>query len=247
MYLSHDTEHDEPDMLIQSLYEAQNLKILSHYFVDEESSRRDITISDSWAPYHCYALGYCVAHSSVPLNFTILIITDDDVSFLETFDRGLVDHCSKSNIPRVQRLVMNHGVNPDKGLKFWIMKAPFLSEVKRLQINSFTDAWNSTDYLQSFIKLQSLTVYFVSPLSWEWVTALKSLNELKSLKSLDIRNNEECSVPPPDILAWAVEHRLTQLVLNIKLPSNTIYDLRTGVDVLLHSVLNSVLISNRSQ
>ena len=245
MYLSHDTEHDEPDMLIQSLYEAQNPNILSHYFVDEESSRRDITISDSWAPYHCYALGYCVAHSSVPLNLTIMIDTDD-VSFLETFVRGLVDHCTKSNIPRVQRLAieMNHGVNSDKGLKFWIIKAPFLSEVKELKFYIFTGGCISTDYLQSFMKLQSLTIcYSVFPLSWEWVTALKSLNELKSLV---INSASECSVPPPDILAsWPVEHRLTQLVLNIKLPSNTIYDLRTGVDVLLHSVLNSVLISNR--
>ena len=123
------------------------------------------------------------------------------------------------------------------------MKAPFLSAVKELVIKSYTYACISTDYLQLFIKLQSLTIYSLSPLSWEWVTALKSLNELKSL---DIRNTEECSVPPPDILtSWPVEHRLTQLVLYIELPSNTIYDLRTGVDVLLHSVLNSVFISNR--
>ena len=242
MYLSHDTKNVKPDLLIQSLYEAQNPNILSHYFVDEESNRRDIMISDSLAPYHCYALGYCVAHSSIPLDLTIMIYTDDDVSLLETFVRGLVDHCTKSNIPRVQSIEMNYGVS-DKGLKFWIMKAPFLSEVKELVINSDTDGCISTDYLQSFIKLQSLTIYSVSRLSWEWVTALKSLNELKSL---DISSTEECSVPPPDILtSWPVEHRLTELVLDIKLPSNTIYDLSTPVDVLLHSVLNSVLISNR--
>ena len=242
MYLSHDTVELEPDMLIQSLYDAQNPNILSHYFV-AEGSRRDIMISRSLAPYHCYALGYCVAHSSVPLNLTIVINTDDDVSLLETFVRGLVDHCTKSNIPRVQRLVMNYGVS-DKGLKFWIMKAPFLLEAKELECFIFTGGCISTDYLQSFMKLQSLYILHLhSPLSWEWVTALKYFNELKSL---DIGSTEECSVPPPDILtSWPVEHRLTQLVLNIKLPSNTIYDLRPGVDVLLHSVLNSVLISNR--
>ena len=246
MYLSHDSKNVRSDLLIQSLYEAQNPNILSHYFAAEESRRRDIRISDSLASYHCYALGYCVAHSSVPLNLTIVIRTDDDVSLLETFVRGLVDHYTKSNIPRVQSLEIEIGVgeNSDKGLKFWIMKAPFLSEVKRLQIYSITDACISTDYLQSFIKLQSLYIFYLySPLSWEWVTALKSLNELKSL---DIRSAVECSVPPPDILAsWPVEHRLTKLILNIKFPSNTIYDLRAGVDVLLHSVLNSVLISNR--
>ena len=245
MYLSHDTKNNVmSDLLIQSLYEAQNPNILSHYFVSEES-RRYITISRSLAPYHCYALRYCVAHSSVPLNLTILIDTDD-VSFLETFVRGLVDHWTKSNIPRVQSLAieMNYRVNSDKGLKFWIMKAPFLSEVKELQFFIFTDGCISTDYLQSFMKLQSLYILRLhSPISWEWVTALKSLNELKSL---DIGSTGECSVPPPDIFtSWPVEHRLTQLVLNINLPSNTIYDLSTGVDVLLHSVLNSVLISNR--
>ena len=241
MYLSHDTVRS--DLLIQSLYEAQNPNILSHYFAAKES-RRKIRISRSLAPYHCYALGYCMAHSSVPLNLTIMINTDDDVSLLETFVRGLVDHCTKSNIPRVQRLEirMNHEVNPDKGLKFLIMKAPFLSEIKKLVIISNTNACISTDYLQSFIKLQSIDIYSVSPLSWEWVTALKSLNELKSL---DISSTVECSVPPPDILtSWPVEHRLTELILDIKLPSNTIYDLSTPVDVLLHSVLNSVLISN---
>ena len=245
MYLSHDTVELEPDLLIQSLYEAQNPNILSHYFVAEESNRRSIWIFYSLAPYHCYALGYCVAHSSVPLDLTIETITDDDVSLLETFVRGLVDHCTKSNIPRVQSLViqMHVGENSEKGLKFWIMKAPFLSDVKKLVIRSDTGACISTDYLQSFMKLQSLTIYSVSPLSWEWVTALKSLNELKSL---DINSTEECSVPPPDILAsWPVEHRLTQLLLDIKFPSNTIYDFSTPVDVLLHSVLNSVLISNR--
>ena len=245
MYLSHDTKGVRSDLLIQSLYEAQNPNILSHYFAAEESNRRDIRIFVTLAPYHCYALGYCVAHSSVPLNLTIEINTDDGVSLLETFVRGLVDHCTKSNIPRVQRLVIGTSpeVNSDKGLKFWIMKAPFLSEVKELQLLIFTGGCISTDYLQSFVKLQSLYISSDSPLSWEWVTALKSLNELKSLV---IISTEECSVPPPDILAsWPVEHRLTQLLLNIKLPSNTIYDLCTGVDVLLHSVLNSVLISNR--
>ena len=245
MYLSHDTKSVRSDLLIQSLYEAQNPNLLSHYFAAEETNRRDIFIIVSLPPYHCYALGYCVAHSSVPLDLTIVIDTDDDVSLLETFVRGLVDHCTKSNIPRVQSLEirMNSEVNSDKGLKFWIMKAPFLSEVKELEFVIFTGVCISTDYLQSFIKLQSLTIYSVSRLSWEWVTALKSLNELKSLV---ISSTGEYSVPPPDIFtSWPVEHRLTQLLLDIKLPSNTIYDLRTGVDVLLHSVLNSVLISNR--
>ena len=233
MYISHDTKYVMSDLLIQSLYEAQNPSILSHYFAAEESIRRDIMISDFLAPYHCYALGYCVAHSSVPLvDLIININTDDDVSLLETFVRGLVDHCSKSNIPRVQRLIMNYGVS-DKGLKFWIMKAPFLSEVKELECFISSDGCISTDYLQSFMKLQSLFISSDSPLSWEWVTALKSLNELKSLV---IISTEECSVPPTDNLAsWPVEHRLTSnRITRIELPNISRGTMAGVRSILLH-------------
>ena len=76
MYLSHDTAGvEDPSVLLRSLYEAQNPTILSHYF-NADSDRRKILIGTdiSWAsrtPYDCYALSYCLAHSSY--QFTLVI------------------------------------------------------------------------------------------------------------------------------------------------------------------------------
>ena len=95
-------------------------------------------------------------------------------------------------------------------------------------------------FLQSH--LQSLEVHVRHPTSWEWLAALKSLRELKSLR---ISSSKECSPPPSDLLLWLVEHRLTKVVLNIKLPSNNTYCLRSSIDVLVGSSLKSVLRSNQ--
>ena len=240
-YLSHDTIIDVNSYsLVQSLYEAHNPTMVSHYFAAEGagSSRRNISITENLTPYSCYALSYCVAHSSVPLNLIVGIENDDaNTSHLETFVRGLIDHCNYK-IPRVQHLTINvHGENVDKDM-FWIMKAPFLSEVKELKINSPGFSHIPIDFLRSFNKLQSIHVGTFY-LSWEWLTALKSLNELKSLH---IQSIVECSIPPTDLLCWLVEHRLTELVLDIILPYNT---LRTAVDAICGSVLKSVLRSDQ--
>ena len=243
-YLSHDNIIDvDSDLLVQSLYEAQNPTMVSHYFAAEGagSSRRNLSIAENLTPYSCYALSYCVAHSSVPLNLSVYFENDADTSHLETFVRGLIDHCSYK-IPRVQHLTINVLIETlDKNM-FWIMKAPFLSEVKELKINNPGFSHFPIDFLHSFNKLQSIQVdtYYSSSLSWEWLTALKSLNELKSLH---IQSIVECSIPPTD-LCWPLEHGLTELVLDIILPYNTTYDLRTAVDVMCGSVLKSVLRSD---
>ena len=243
-YLSHDTIIDVNSYwLVQSLYEAHNPTMVSHYFAAEGagSSRRNLSIAEYLTPYNCYALSYCVAHSSVPLNLIVGIENDDaNTSHLETFVRGLIDHCNYK-IPRVQHLTINvHGENVDKDM-FWIMKAPFLSEVKELEIISPGFSHFPIDFLHSFNKLQSIQVdTYYSSLSWEWLTALKSLNELKSLH---IQSIVECSIPPTD-LCWPLEHGLTELVLDIIFPYNTTYDLRTAVDVMCGSVLKSVLRSD---
>ena len=86
-------------------------------------------------------------------------------------------------------------------------------------------------FLQSLVNLQSLVVHVIYPTSWEWLAALRSLRELKALR---IFSDEECSPPPSDLHCWPVEHRLTEVVLDIKLPSNSAL-----VDSLLKSVLRS--------
>ena len=55
----------------------------------------------------------------------------------------------------------------------------------------------------------------------------------------------ECSPPPSDLLCGPVEHRLTEVVLDIKLPSNSAYDVCSSTDELVDSLLKSVLRSNQ--
>ena len=85
-------------------------------------------------------------------------------------------------------------------------------------------------------------VHVEHPTSWEWLAALKSLRELKSLH---IFSYKEFSPPPSDLLLWLVEHRLTEFVLDIKLPSNSAYCLRSSIDALVGSLLKCVLRSNQ--
>ena len=97
-------------------------------------------------------------------------------------------------------------------------------------------------FLQSLVNLQSLVVRVTHPTFWEWLAALRSLRELKVLR---ISSSEECSPPPSDLLCGPVEHRLTEVVLDIKLPSNSVYDVRSSTDALVDPLLKSVLRSNQ--
>ena len=94
-------------------------------------------------------------------------------------------------------------------------KAKFLPKLEEI-----TSVLNSAHtFLQSLVNLQSLVVHVHYPTSWEWIAALRSLRELKVMC---ISSDEECSPPPSDLLCWPVEHRLTEVVLDIELPSNSV-------------------------
>ena len=97
-------------------------------------------------------------------------------------------------------------------------------------------------FLQSLVNLQSFVVHVDHTTSWEWLAALSSLRELKVLR---ISSSMECSPPPSDLLCGPVEHRLTEVVLDIKLPSNSAYYVRSSTDALVDSLLKSVLRSNQ--
>ena len=59
------------------------------------------TLKPETRPYDCYALSYCLAHSSDEFTLTINVDGDNDVSLVETFVKGLLeDHC-KPNSPTV--------------------------------------------------------------------------------------------------------------------------------------------------
>ena len=133
MYLSHDTAGgSDSRVLLRSLYEAQNPTILSHYF-NADSNRRQIFISTivsraSHTPYDCYALSYCLAHSSDEIRLNILVSRDNDVSLVETFVKGLEDHCKPTSPPTVRHLeVVIHTdvVEVSERCLFWLAKAKF--------------------------------------------------------------------------------------------------------------------------
>ena len=247
MYLSHDTAGvRERSVLLCSLYEAQNPSILSHYF-NADSGRREIGIGAivSQTPYDCYALSYCLAHSSDQFRLSIGVV-DDDVSLVETFVKGLEDHCKPTSPPTVRYLLIvlrNEYVEGSNKCFFWLAKAKFLPKLEEIHFN--TSVLNSAlahTFLQSLVNLQSLVVNVRHPTSWEWLAALRSLRELKVLR---ISSDEECSPPPSDLHCWPVVHRLTEVVLDIKLPSNSAYDVHSSTDALVDSLLKSVLRSNQ--
>ena len=247
MYLSHDTAGDSDHrVLLRSLYEAQNPTILSHYFnADSDRTRRHIVIGQYYSrPYDCYAISYCMAHSSDEFKLTITISVDDDVSLVETFVKGLEDHCKPTSPPTVRHLTLfihTDSVEVSERCLFWLAKVEFLPKVELVLIK--TEVVNSVlalTFLQSH--LQSLWVHVEHPTSWEWLATLKSLRELKVLH---ISSSKECSPPQSDLLLWLVEHRLTVVRLDINLPSNSAYCLRTSIDALVGSLLKRVLRSNQ--
>ena len=251
MYLSHDTAGvSDPSVLLRSLYEAQNPTILSHYF-NANSDRRETRIGahvyqTSRTPYDCYALSYCLAHSSDQFRLSIGVSDYDDVSLVETFVKGLVDHCKPTSPPTVRYLRVELEIDSVEGSNkclFWLAKANFLPKLEEIDFE--TTVLNSAlahTFLQSLVNLQSLVVHVTHPTSWEWLAALRSLRELKLLR---ISSGEECSPPPSDLLCGPVEHRLTEVVLDIKLPSNSAYNVRSSTDALVDSLLKSVLRSNQ--
>ena len=253
MYLSHDTAGvRDPSVLLRSLYEAQNPTILSHYF-NADSGRRKIGIGTgvsraSRTPYDCYALSYCLAHSSDKFWLSIGVSGDDDVSLVETFVKGLEDHCKPTSPPTVGYLGVELRIDSVEGSNkclFWLAKAKFLPKLEEIDfevLNSALAHAFAHAFLQSLVNLQSLVVHVDHPTSWEWLAALRSLRELKVLR---ISSFKECSPPPSDLLCWPVEHRLTEVVLDIKLPSNSAYDVCSSTDALVDSLLKSVLRSNQ--
>ena len=256
MYLSHDTVgRGKGSVLLRSLYESQNNILCPHYFTDSHrkfliGSVKTLHINelDPRTPYDCYALSYCLANSSDQFCYSLSFgfNNDNDIPLVETFVKGLDDHCLTTT-PRIKHLeiVESFPSLVDRGL-LWLMRANFLATVEdNILCTTIINSSGAQTFLSSLVNLQSLNIHKTS---WEWLAGLKSLSELKVLH---ISSSEECSPPPTDIHSW-LEHgliegnnKLTEVMLDIKFPSNTIYDLPSPTDVLVDSILKSVLRSNQ--
>ena len=241
IYLNQDTKeyYDIIGVLLQSLYESQNLTLLSHYFA---SDKINIFINSVATPYMCYALSFCIAHSSKDIAVDVNLPNDENISLLETFIRGLDDHCTSIS-PRIYYLGVGVNTklmdNPNMCL-LWILKSNFLKEIKEIHFYYSMKITCSLacKFLQSLTNLRSLQVKIDSLTSWDWLAAIKSLSKLQVLH---IYSGEECSHPPSDSLCWLVEHRLTNIVLDTDWTFSTF---NNQTDVLVDSVLKSVLRSS---
>ena len=160
--------------------------------------------------------------------------------------KGLEDHCQPTSPPTVGYLLVWSDIDSVEGSNkclFWLAKAKFLPKLEGIVLTTIVlNSALAHAFLQSLVNLQSLVVRVDHPTSWEWLAALRSLRELKVLR---ISSDEECSPPPSDLHCWPLEHRLTEVVLDIKLPSNSVYDVCSSTDALIDSLLKSVLRSNQ--
>ena len=264
MYLSHDTVgKGNASVLLRSLYEAQNPTLLPPNFTDYDDSQRKFLIGSSkyicfgdhgkddlHTPYDCYALSYCVANSSYQFRYILSFAfnKENDIALVETFVKGLNDHCL-STIPKIKYLKIEESSPSlvNRGL-IWLMRAKFLATVEESILDTSIINNNAAETFLSFlVNLQSLTIHdslsvwgdYPTPFtSWEWLSSLKSLTKLKVL---DISYSKECNPPQTDLLCWLIECRLTAIALDIKFPSNTMYELDSPTYVLVDSVLKSVL------
>ena len=246
MYLIHDTvDIKDCKVLLRSLYEAQNEDIIPHYFI-AETNRRHVTIGSSCSnspfysnplttPYDCYALSYCLAHSSHRFTLSINIGRDDDVSLVETLVKGLEDNCT-STTPSVEHVKLS--VNTQKNFKlisnktmFWLVKSIFFPGVEKVTFTSIV----VDGIFPPLIDINE------QPKSLEWLAGLKSLSELRELK---ICIGGECSPPPAGLECGPVSSRLTTVVMDINLPSKTAYTLHSSTDGMVDSLLKSVIKSN---
>ena len=249
MYLSHDTAHvKDPRVLLQSLYEAQNPTLLPYYHAANRSAdRRKMSIGSFESctsevqihtPYDCYAMSYCLAQSSNQFSVSIGISRDDEVSLVETFSKGLNDHC-KSATPRVIKLKIyqtTESVQNSNNCLFWLTQANCWTEVKEMELSSQSSVSSNLAYmfLKQLVKLEFLVIHIPS---WEWLPALKSLSDCElngfQIDKISHHSQVDCS-------------RNEAILLDVEFPSSTIrHDVFHSINVGIHSLLKSVRGSNQ--
>ena len=240
IYLSHDTADTGClSVFLRSLYEAQNPTLLSHHFVSAESGKsKSLSIgtfgshTNTLSPYDCYALSYCLAHSSGEFSLSIGISSDDDVSLVETFVKGLKDHCI-STTPIFTKLIISHTtklMQNSNNCLFWLNQANYWTEVEELEFNSHSSISSdlACKLFKTLVNLQYITLYMPS---WEWLHALQSLSEC-NLKGFYIISKGSVFLITPSV---------NVAILDIEFPSSTImYSVCHPITLGINSLLNSV-------
>ena len=140
---------------------SMKLKIQPSYIPHYFSSRGKRHVSVGLLPtsYSCYALSYCLAHSSDQFTLTIYV-RDDTISDVETYVKGLNDHC-KCTSPKIRCLniaALNYSMETVTKSLHWIMKSNFLNELEEVKLynSKHFDSSLLHSFLLLFIKLQKL-------------------------------------------------------------------------------------------
>ena len=180
------------NVLLQSLYEAQNPALLPVYFSGNDS-RRNISIGTSSSssssftscteiqrPYDGYALSYCLVHSSDEFNLCFNLSREDDISLVETFVKGLDDH-HRSTKPRVKQLKVKLGEQYSNKFLFWVAKASCSTALEEMELESISSLSSdlACTFIKQFCKVRCLYIHVGSFSSWKWLVVLKYLTELK--------------------------------------------------------------------
>ena len=276
MYLSHDiAQVSEPSVLLQSLYEAQNPSLLPHYYAtDSNGDRRMILIGSSFefprgtqfrTSYDCYALSYCLARSSDDFCVSIGISRDDQVTLVETFSKGLYDHCN-STTPRFIKLTLHQyteSVQNSNNCLFWLARGNFWSEVKEIKF-IFKSSVRSDCVYKLLKKLVNIQFIFIKGISWEWFSALRSLSnhELKGFhikieqiaqRKYNIAKRVCCTTITPErfpvikrpLVSYHSEFDCNRTTAIIDIPSFIIRcDARHSINIGINSLLNCVQTCN---
>ena len=252
LYLSHDTAGVvNSNILVRSVYEAQNPALLPHYFTAErcnspsmfligsETMENQDFVPDHHAAYDCYAFSYCLANSSYQ-NFSLSFgfNFDEDISKVETFVKGLNNY-SKYTKSRIKLLVFKKSSSTsvvNRGLR-WLTEATLLTTTEEICFESVINSSVVEGFLQSLVKLKSFKIYIDSPSSWQLVAALKTLKEVEVLH---ISVSEECSPPPTD--HWKLDQKFAEVLSDTKFYSNIMQDFSpTNIQLLC---LSSIVASN---
>ena len=239
----------EHSVFLRSLYEAQNPEMVSHYFSVEcaqyfhelggISQRKQVTIDSDFSPYDCYALSYCLTHYS-PENLLSVSLSITSDLFVETFVKGLNDHC-KAVTPGVKSLQIYSNIDKVSHAHSHLCQMQYSKLRNEVQKSSL-----AYQLIKSLVKLQSLTIHLGSDTPWVWLAALKFINDLKVLH---ISGSKECSPLPKYFLCWFPGdalirgNNLNEVLFYTEFPSNNIHELCSPTDRLISSVMKSILIS----
>ena len=235
-------------VLYSSVYEAQNTAVLKsfHKVKAGSSAHWQVCVDKKHTPtsYDCYALLYCVAGCPDQIDLSLDFKYSSE-SLVETFCKGLYDHCKNTRF-KIKRLQLSMGIVPVHEYIPWLTEAfnetKCMAEIEELKVVSkMIEEESFFNFLLPLKTLKSLDVNVQMPMELTWAYALQSLPELEMLT---IANWIACdivmlSVPHLNFLCFLIQTRLREIELNINFGAMTSDYLEYCFERLLEAALSS--------